>query len=73
VEDNRENEKNYVSCAQCEETCGLSGIPQVATDCTTMEGTQEASTLSVAPEQPTNKIVEIECDWSAEPDVKKAA
>lgn len=73
MEEDRDNQKNYVSCAQCEETCGLSAIPQIATDCTTMEGTQAASTVDVAPEQPTKKPIEIECDWSVEPELKKAS
>ena len=73
MEDNRENEKGYVSCAQCGETCDLSSIPQIATECSTMEGEQAGSTLDVVTEQPTKKPLEIECDWSAEPDVKRAA
>jgi hypothetical protein len=72
-ENNRENEKGYVTCAQCGETCDLAAIPQVATDCSTMEGEQAASKLDVATEQPTKKPAELCCDWSVEPEEKKAA
>jgi len=68
-----ENEKGYVTCAQCGDTCDLAAIPQVATDCCTVEGEQAANTIDVTPEQSTKKVVELACDWSVEPDEKKAA
>jgi hypothetical protein len=73
MEDNRENDKGYVSCAQCGETCDLASIPQVATECTTVEGEQAGNALEVVPEQSTKKPVELECDWSVESDSKQAA
>ncbi|HUO61003.1 MAG TPA: hypothetical protein VMU24_10070 [Candidatus Acidoferrales bacterium] len=72
-EDNRENENGFVSCARCGDTCDLAAIPQVATDCSTMEGEQAANTLDVAPEELTKKPAELCCDWSVEPEAKKAA
>ncbi|HUO60583.1 MAG TPA: hypothetical protein VMU24_07925 [Candidatus Acidoferrales bacterium] len=73
MEDNRENEKGYVSCAQCADTCDLAAIPQIATDCSTMEGAQVANPLDAAGEQPTKKTVQLECDWCDEPEENKAA
>lgn len=73
MEDNHENETGHVWCAQCGDVCELSSIPQIATECSTMEGMEAGSTIEVVTEEPRKKVAELECDWSEEQTEKQAA
>jgi hypothetical protein len=63
MEEVLEFEEGCVPCARCGlAVCGLSVIPQIEGECSTMEGTQAGSVLDLTPTAPSNNLFELACD-----------